>query len=469
MSAPTELVVCENLERETREVLEKNHLNVVLRSVTPVCMLAREKIPQNRCVVLGCHLFEGSKLCSKSGNAGVCNSCFGKLINRAVVEDLLRKRCWVTSPGWLLHWRKTAGELWGNQTSAREFFKKSVSEIVLLDTGVDSKSAKLLQEFADYADCCHRILPVGLDFLELQIKQAIFEKTLKEDGVDDLSKTNADGNQQQIAFLKAELARINQELQGVLFIASHEFRSPLLNIQGFSKRLGVATVELSKMVVDSSLSTEVHARAKSVEDQVNRSLQFISSSIQKMEMLINGLLQLSRLGRIQLRCVHLEMNQVVEHCVQSLQFQIQSVGGQVIVDSLPNCMGDMVLIEQVFSNLLDNAIKYRDATRALVIHVSGKRDENRIVYQVSDTGTGIPKDQLEKIWDLFYRLNPEGPIKGDGIGLKLVWQIAERHSGKVWCESDIGKGSRFFISLPAISESGFPAVYLENETHFAQI
>jgi|GEM_PF-1331264 len=469
MSVPTELVVCENLERETREVLEKNHLNVVLRTVAPICVMAKEQPPKNRCVVLECHLFESSKLCSGPGNSEVCNACFGKLVNRAVVEDLLRKRCWLTSPGRLLNWRETIGELGENQTSTREYFRKSISEIVLLDTGVDLKSEKRLQEFAEYVDRSYRILPVGLDFLELHIKQAIFEQNLKEGGGNGLNKTKADENQQQIAFLKAELAKVNRELQGVLFIASHEFRSPLLNIQGFSKRLGMASMELTKMVADTALSAEVHEKGKAAEEQINRSLQFISSSILKMEMLIEGLLKLSRLGRAQLRQVHLEMNQIVAHCVQSLQFQIQSSGGRVVVDALPNCVGDAMLIEQVFSNLLDNAIKYRDATRALAIHVTGKRDGNMVVYEVSDTGIGIPRDQLERIWDLFYRLDPEGPVKGDGIGLKLVWQIVERHDGKAWCESDVGKGSRFFISLPVILESGSPAVYLKNETRFAQV
>ncbi|MDP2991354.1 MAG: ATP-binding protein, partial [Kiritimatiellota bacterium] len=124
----------------------------------------------------------------------------------------------------------------------------------------------------------------------------------------------------------------------------------------------------------------------------------------------------------------------------------------------PDCRADAALVNQVFSNLLDNAIKYRDLTRPLRVRVWGRhpgwgrQEDARMVYCVEDNGLGVAPEHQQKIWDLFYRPNPQENNAGEGIGLPAVQRIVERHGGKVWMESEIGKGSRFFLALPAAAK-----------------
>ncbi len=102
----------------------------------------------------------------------------------------------------------------------------------------------------------------------------------------------------------------------------------------------------------------------------------------------------------------------------------------------------------MFSNLLDNALKYRDPARALRVSISGQMEDRQAVYIVADTGRGIAAEHQKKIWVLFHRLHPEEAIPGDGLGLKLVRRIVDRHRGRVWVTSSLGQGSQFHVALP---------------------
>ena len=135
-----------------------------------------------------------------------------------------------------------------------------------------------------------------------------------------------------------------------------------------------------------------------------------------------------------------------------MTFQIRTNNAEVMVDVLPACRADAALINQVFSNLLDNAIKYRDSVRPLRVRVWGRREDARTVYCVEDNGLGVAPEHQQKIWNLFYRIGPQGSGAGEGIGLPAVQRIVERHGGTVWLESEIGQGSRFFLALPAAAK-----------------
>jgi signal transduction histidine kinase len=129
-----------------------------------------------------------------------------------------------------------------------------------------------------------------------------------------------------------------------------------------------------------------------------------------------------------------------------MEFQIQKTGVKLAVEPLPECMGDATQINQVFSNLLDNAIKYRDPGRPSAIWVSGQVEDHRCVYCIRDNGTGIPRDHQSKIFEIFHRLNPSMG-EGEGLGLTIAQRILERQNGRIWVESEPGKGSSFFVSL----------------------
>ena len=249
--------------------------------------------------------------------------------------------------------------------------------------------------------------------------------------------------------LAIELARKNRELENVLYAASHDLRSPLLNIQGFGKRLDQTCEELKSMIGRSKNPDELRLLALPIlEDRIPKALRFIKSGVDKIDSLISGLLQLSRLGHVAMRREILDMNLVLKQVVDAMAFQIQSVGAVVEAGPLPACEGDPLLISQAFSNLLDNAVKYRDPERPLRIGVTGIRESSETVYCVADTGAGIASGEQDKIWELFSRLNPGGGAPGEGLGLNLVRRIVERHNGRIWVESEPGRGSRFFVALP---------------------
>lgn len=249
--------------------------------------------------------------------------------------------------------------------------------------------------------------------------------------------------------LLAELEQKNKELESIIYVASHDLRSPLVNVQGFSQRLEKIREDMLESLRSAGEMEPYRDKILPVlTERIPRALNFIRASAEKMDSLINGLLRLSRTGRASLNPELLDVKGMVEDILSAMAYQIQSAGVLVDVGNLPPCTGDRIQINQVFSNLLDNALKYRDSERPLVLGVSGRYEGNGVVYCIEDTGKGIAPEHLGNIWGLFQRLEPNGAVPGEGLGLTLVRRIMERHRGRAWAESVLGEGSRFFIALP---------------------
>lgn len=362
------------------------------------------------------------------------------------------------------NWELTlaSGSMWASAEALRIYGFDSASPVLPLAT----VQSRVLAEDRPRMDAALRIL--------LQTKGSLFNEeyriTRANDGVQRVIHTRANlecdaegrplkliGTIQDIterkhleemqAHMSAELRQKNQELQNVLFSASHDLRSPLLNIQGFSQRLDEVCAKVQRVLQPDADPAELQAVAPLVRDEAPKALRFIRISVEKMDALINGMLRLSRLGHVLLRPVALNMEQLLKQSLANLTSQLQASGGTVEIGTLPACHGDAGLVDQIFSNLLDNAIKYRDPARPLRIVVSGHSKGERVVYCVADNGLGLAPADQEKIWDLFHRVNPGGP-PGEGLGLNLVRQIVERHHGRVWVEATLGEGSRFFVELP---------------------
>jgi signal transduction histidine kinase len=255
----------------------------------------------------------------------------------------------------------------------------------------------------------------------------------------------------------AELEHKNRELEQVMYVVSHDLRSPLVNVQGFCKELEAAAEELTSAMQGLQIPGEERENlAYLLEEDIPESLQFIVASAERMDVLLKGLLEVSRAGRAALSIEALEMNHLVSVVIDALEYQIQETGARVEVEDLPSCHGDAAQIGQVFANLVGNALQYLDPDRPGVVKIRGTREKGESVYCVQDNGTGIDIEHREKVFEIYNRLHPERGA-GEGLGLTIVQKIAARHSGRVWLESEVGEGSRFFVALPSGTLSHFTA------------
>jgi len=240
----------------------------------------------------------------------------------------------------------------------------------------------------------------------------------------------------------------NKELENYLYVASHDLRSPLVNIQGFSQRLQKQADSFKVIISDIQMDTDTQVFVnKIINEDMPKTLNFIFSNVTKMDTLINGLLQISRTGRIKMAIKKLDMNQLFKTIISALNFQINELSAKLIIENLHDCYGDENQLNQLFSNIIGNAIKYRDQNKQLVIEISSQAQYNKVIYRIKDTGIGISSRHLDKIWDVFYRVDSTLPEAGEGIGLSLAKRITDKHKGRIWAESEEGIGSIFYIEL----------------------
>jgi signal transduction histidine kinase len=255
--------------------------------------------------------------------------------------------------------------------------------------------------------------------------------------------------EEKLELLAQTLAEKNKELETIVYVASHDLRSPLVNIQGFSKELERACEQLRLDFSGANARVDNRADVNRVlSEDIPEALQFIQAGVSKIDQLLAGFLRYSRLGRAALRIEKLNMNAMLAGIAFAMEFQIQKAGAKLNIEELPDSLGDATQTGQVFSNLLDNALKYLDRKRPGLVTVSGRVEDGRVIYSVADNGIGIARDHQAKAFEIFHRLNPSHG-EGEGLGLTIAQRILEREQGKIWVSSEPDKGSTFFVSLPA--------------------
>ena len=255
-------------------------------------------------------------------------------------------------------------------------------------------------------------------------------------------------HEERLGQMAQELVEKNKELETVVYVASHDLRSPLVNVHGFSRELAGAYDRL-KATLAKSKGKMVNKKEvlELLEQDVPEALSYIQAGVAKMESLLAGFLRFSRLGRAALTVESLKMNDMFKSIGEAMEFQLKEAGAELSVGNLPPCQGDATQINQVFTNLVDNALKYRDRKRPCRIHVTGAIEEGRAIYRVEDNGIGIAPDHQAKVFEIFHRLNPS-ETPGEGLGLAIAQKILERHNGKIRVESAVGRGSTFIVTLP---------------------
>ena len=247
-----------------------------------------------------------------------------------------------------------------------------------------------------------------------------------------------------------ELDEKNRELESIVYVASHDLRSPLVNIQGFGQELVRSCEEIQELLQSQSSHIQPEALAKLtkiLDTDLPEALHFIQVSATKMDVLLAGLLKLSRLGRQPLSVQNVDMNEMMAAVLASMEFQIQRAGAEVTVEALPPCSGDENQLNQLFTNILDNSLKYSHPSRPCTIRISGREAEKGLIYCIEDNGIGIPAGHLEKVFELFYRLQPRDTV-GEGLGLTIAQRIATRHKGNISIESQLDIGSKVSVFLP---------------------
>lgn len=267
----------------------------------------------------------------------------------------------------------------------------------------------------------------------------------------DITKRKAD--EEELIRVAAELAENNKELEAIVYTVSHDLRSPLVNVQGFGQQLTRACDVITAAIASANGGPVPSEKLQQpVEIMIPQALRFINAGVNKMDSLLAGLLRYSRLGRVALNIRPLNMDGLIAEIITTIRFQLDEAKVEVRVEPLPVCLADNVQTSQVFANLLDNALKYRDRARPLRIVVRGRVHDGQAVYEVADNGIGIAPEHQAKVFEIFHRLNPD-VSSGEGLGLTIAQRVLERQGGKIWVEATPGGGSTFLVSLPTIATS----------------
>jgi PAS domain S-box-containing protein len=246
---------------------------------------------------------------------------------------------------------------------------------------------------------------------------------------------------------EAELRESNEEIQRYAYIVSHDLRAPLVNVMGFTSELEAARAE-----VRAALGS--HADAARIDADMEEALGFIRAAITKMEALIAAILKLSREGRRTFRPEPLDMRALVQGLADAQRHQADAAGARVeIADDLPEIVADRLAVEQIFGNLIDNALKYLAPERPGLIRVEGRPVAGgRVRFTVADNGRGIALRDHARIFELFRRSGLQDK-PGEGIGLAHVKALVRSLGGRIEVSSEFGQGTSFSVTLPRRGQS----------------
>jgi len=233
--------------------------------------------------------------------------------------------------------------------------------------------------------------------------------------------------------LEEELKRSNQELQQFAYVASHDLQEPLRTISSFTQLL------------------ERRYKEK-LDPDADEFIGYVVEAAQRMQQMILDLLEYSRIMTAGSEFKEVDVTEALNMALFYLKGAIENCNVEITYDKLPTIIADQSQITKVFQNLISNAIKFRKPDKPLKVYISAKKDDkkNEYIFSVQDNGIGMDPRYSERIFTIFQRLHTIEEYKGTGIGLSIVKRIIDRHNGHVWVESELGKGSTFYFTIPIV-------------------
>jgi signal transduction histidine kinase len=259
-----------------------------------------------------------------------------------------------------------------------------------------------------------------------------------------------------------ELREANNEIQRFAYIVSHDLRSPLVNIMGFTSELEELRADIFKRIAslrlaavsappptvdDGDAEGALETEDKQLLEGFSEALEFIKSSIAKMDRLISAILNLTREGRREFDPVKIDMRELIEAIVTTVAHQASEAQAQIRIEPLPEITSDRLAVEQIFSNLIDNGLKYLKPGVPGDISVRGRTKLGYAIFDIADNGRGIDPKDHQRIFDLFRRAGLQDK-PGQGIGLAHVRALVRRLGGTMSVASALDKGSTFTVTLP---------------------
>jgi signal transduction histidine kinase len=232
---------------------------------------------------------------------------------------------------------------------------------------------------------------------------------------------------QQILHLNKQLRDSNKELEYFAYSVSHDLKEPLRMVKSFMNRLD-------------------QKYGDSLDEKAKQYIYYAVDGADRMEILINDLLEYSRIGRKNTQFKMANLNELLEKVEKLNHSYLDESGGRIIRPEMPQVICQSIPVEQLFNNLISNSIKYRKEDEAPEISISYEEKPNEWLFSITDNGKGIDPEYHSVIFDLFRKVDDESTA-GSGIGLSICKKIVEQHGGKIWVESEAGRGSTFMFTI----------------------
>jgi signal transduction histidine kinase len=278
------------------------------------------------------------------------------------------------------------------------------------------------------------------DYLKKQRNRQILDQEItfatreKEQQIEALTQANQLQamllqKQEEVKRANEQLTQANEELKQFAYVASHDLKEPLRMIGSYTQ------------IIHRKFASEI-------DENTQTYFHYVRDGVERMDNLLDGLLKYATVGRGEQELKVVDLNDTILICQANLRLLIGESKTKMEVEELPSILGIGSLLSQLFQNLISNAIKFRNKDTIPEISIRSEETESEYLISIKDNGIGIKEEYKERIFVIFQKLHARADYEGTGIGLAICHKIMQRLGGKIWVESEYGKGSTFFFTFP---------------------